>query len=184
MLYRDATGTRESGRELHHMVKLKTPKLVVTTLGPMTDNQEARLYRSMESYVEGLARKDFVHRRASSAPVANTLASAKPVPERRAMAELCHNRLTVLGSKAQVLRFLESNWDRSLRARHCELLENSPPRYACQFETERPPLESLRRLSRHWPRVTFLLVYELEAKRIIGLARAKAGHLEHWEITY
>ena len=41
-------------------MKLKTPKVVVTTLGPMTDNQEARLFRSMESYVEGLARKDFV----------------------------------------------------------------------------------------------------------------------------
>jgi hypothetical protein len=60
VLYRDATGQRESGRELHHLVKLKKPKLVVTTLGPMTDNQEARLFRSMESYVEGLAREDFV----------------------------------------------------------------------------------------------------------------------------
>ena len=60
VLYRDATGKRESGRELHHLVKLKTPKVVVTTLEPMTDNQEAWLFRSMESYVEGLARKDFV----------------------------------------------------------------------------------------------------------------------------
>ena len=100
------------------------------------------------------------------------------------MAELCLNRLTVLGSNAQLQRFQDGYWDRSLRARHCELLENSPSRFVCQFETERPPLESLRRLSRRWPRLTFALVYEVAANRIIGLARAKAGQLEHWEITY
>ena len=36
VLYREATGHRESGRELHHLVKTKTPKLVITELGPMT----------------------------------------------------------------------------------------------------------------------------------------------------
>ena len=30
MLYREATGQRETGIELHHLVKLKTPKLVVS----------------------------------------------------------------------------------------------------------------------------------------------------------
>jgi putative RecB family exonuclease len=59
-LYRDATGRSESGLELHHLVKLKTPKLVVTPLAPMTDLQQHRLHRSIESYVEGLARRDFV----------------------------------------------------------------------------------------------------------------------------
>jgi len=59
-LYRDATGKRESAIELHHLVKLKTPKLVVTPLGPMTDTQQVRLFRSVESYLEGLARRDFV----------------------------------------------------------------------------------------------------------------------------
>ena len=100
------------------------------------------------------------------------------------MAELCRNRLTVLGSNTQLQQFQDSYWDRSLRARHGELLQNSPRRFACQFETERPPLESLRRLSRRWPRLTFALVYEEEVKRIIGLARAKAGQLEHWESSY
>jgi hypothetical protein len=60
VLYRDATGQREAGLELHHLVKLKTPKVIVTPLGPMTDKQQARLFRSLESYVEGLARNDFV----------------------------------------------------------------------------------------------------------------------------
>jgi len=95
-----------------------------------------------------------------------------------------NNRLTVLGSKAQVQQFQNSNCDRSLHARHCELLENSPQRFACLFETERPLLEPLRRLSRRWPRLTFLLSYAGETKRIIGLAKAKAGQLEHWETRY
>ena len=59
-LYRDATGERESGLELHHLVKLKTPKIVVTSLPPMTDHQQGRLFRSIASYVDGLARRDFV----------------------------------------------------------------------------------------------------------------------------
>jgi putative RecB family exonuclease len=60
VLYREATGHCESGRELHHLVKTKTPKLVITELGPMTEVQQVRLFRMMESYVEGLAREDFV----------------------------------------------------------------------------------------------------------------------------
>ena len=95
-----------------------------------------------------------------------------------------NNRLTVLGSEAQVRRFQESTWDRRLRARHCELLETSPTRLACQFDTEGPLLEPLRGLSRRWPRLTFLLSYEGETKRIIGVAKAKAGQVEHWETSY
>jgi len=60
VLYREATGHSESGRELHHLVKTKTPKLAITELGPMTEVQQVRLFRMMESYVEGLAREDFV----------------------------------------------------------------------------------------------------------------------------
>ncbi|MDB6024471.1 MAG: hypothetical protein JWM68_694 [Verrucomicrobiales bacterium] len=60
LLYRDSTGRMEQDIELHHLVKTKTPKLVVTALGPMTDHQEMRLYRTIESYVEGMERQDFV----------------------------------------------------------------------------------------------------------------------------
>jgi hypothetical protein len=66
----------------------------------------------------------------------------------------------------------------TLHTRHGGLLENSPQRLACQFETERSPLEPLRRLSRSWPRLTFLLSYEEETKRIMGLAKAKAADPE------
>ena len=97
---------------------------------------------------------------------------------------MCNNRLTVLGSRAQVQRFQKSHWDRRLRARHCELLENSDRRFACQFETEALPVQSLQRLSRAWPGLTLLLDYEVEESRIKGLAKAKAGQLEHYEISY
>jgi putative RecB family exonuclease len=60
VLYREATGRRETGIELHHLVKLKNPKLVMTALPPMSDNQQTRLFRLMEAYVEGLEREDFV----------------------------------------------------------------------------------------------------------------------------
>lgn len=60
VLYRDATGNRESGFELHHLVKLKTPKLVVTTAGPMTEAQRFRLFRSIDSFVSGVQNEDWV----------------------------------------------------------------------------------------------------------------------------
>jgi putative RecB family exonuclease len=60
VLYRDATGRKETGLELHHLVKTKQPKLIVTAVAPMKDKQETRLFRGMESYVEGLERQDFV----------------------------------------------------------------------------------------------------------------------------
>lgn len=60
VMYREATGTKETGIELHHLVKLKTPKLVVTALPAMTGKQETRLRRSVESYLQGVQRQDWV----------------------------------------------------------------------------------------------------------------------------
>ena len=60
LLYREATERRESGIELHHLVRLKTPKIVVTEAGPATDRQITRFYRLAESYVRGLEAEDFV----------------------------------------------------------------------------------------------------------------------------
>src|ERR1035438_4929805 len=60
VLYRESTGKRESGRELHHLVKTKTPKLIITPTDPMTENQQTKLFRIMDSYVEGVGREDFV----------------------------------------------------------------------------------------------------------------------------
>jgi putative RecB family exonuclease len=60
LLYRDATGRKESGLELHHLVKTKTPKLVVSLLPPITGSQHSRLFRQIESYQAGVERRDFV----------------------------------------------------------------------------------------------------------------------------
>lgn len=60
VMYRDATGKKESGFELHHLVKTKTPKILITPTGPMTEHQKTRLFRSIESYAIGLERRDFV----------------------------------------------------------------------------------------------------------------------------
>ncbi len=60
LLYRHCTGHKESDIELHHIVKTKVPKVIVTPLGPMTSLQEGRLYRLIESYLDGLDRRDFV----------------------------------------------------------------------------------------------------------------------------
>lgn len=60
LLYREATGGAESGFELHHLVKTKEPKIVITSLDPMSEKQEARIFRILDSYVSGVSAGDHV----------------------------------------------------------------------------------------------------------------------------
>ncbi|MCX8493998.1 MAG: PD-(D/E)XK nuclease family protein [Chthoniobacterales bacterium] len=60
LLYRDAVGKKEKGQQLHHIVKLKSPKLVVTSHEPATEKQVTRLFRAIESYMDGVERGDDV----------------------------------------------------------------------------------------------------------------------------
>jgi CRISPR/Cas system-associated exonuclease Cas4 (RecB family) len=60
LLYREATGERETGFELHHLVKTKVPKLVVTKHRSVSEVQQNKLFHSMESYVSGVQREDWV----------------------------------------------------------------------------------------------------------------------------
>ena len=60
ILYRESTGSKESGFELHHLVKTKAPKLVVTRHKPVTEKQKSKLFRSIESYLDGVQREDWV----------------------------------------------------------------------------------------------------------------------------
>ena len=60
LLYREATGRPESGFELHHLVKTKVPKLVVSEAPATTESQHAKLFRLIESYVDGVEREDYV----------------------------------------------------------------------------------------------------------------------------
>jgi RecB family exonuclease len=61
VLYRETTGNQETGFDLHHLVKLKKqPKLIVTSIDAMTDQQQLRLFRIMESYLNALDKRDFI----------------------------------------------------------------------------------------------------------------------------
>ena len=60
LLYRHNIGQQERGVELHHLVKLKQPRLVVITLPPVGEREQSRLFRVIDAYVEGLARRDFI----------------------------------------------------------------------------------------------------------------------------
>ena len=94
----------------------------------------------------------------------------------------CLQRLTVLGTQRELRRFHRRPWERTLRVRHLDPLELGRSRFGCQFETDGPGLKRLQRLSRRWPGLILLLDYELP--RLKGLAKAKAGQVDHHEIHY
>ena len=60
LLYRHNTGDHEEGIQIHHLVKLKNPKVVITPLPSMSPPQETRLYRQMEAYLDGLQHQHFI----------------------------------------------------------------------------------------------------------------------------
>ena len=95
-----------------------------------------------------------------------------------------NNRLTIIGNRQQVRLFQGSDWNRRLAARFIELLENSPRRFVVIFMTEAPPLRPLTRLSMRWPSLVLLLDYEVQTERVKGLAKAKAGQLQHYKVDY
>jgi hypothetical protein len=88
------------------------------------------------------------------------------------------------GDWHEVQRFRASAWEKVLRARYYDPLELSPCRFVCQFEIGTPDLLRLRRLSKSQPGLVLLLDFESFPGRIKGLAKAKAGELEHCEISY
>ncbi len=60
----------------------------------------------------------------------------------------------------------------------------SRSRYVSIFETDEPPLEPLRKLSRRWPRLVFLLDYEIESERTKGLLKAQTGRIASCQLEY
>jgi hypothetical protein len=101
------------------------------------------------------------------------------------MNDYCQNRLLVVGPVSDLKAF---DWDAERTAipgaTDIALLEHTPTRLIWQFVTEAPALQSLRVISRQWPRLTFFLHYDCEDARIIGLIRAKNGRLTHHRFTY
>jgi len=60
ILYEEATGKKEAGFQLHHLVKTKVPKLVVNEAPATTENQKTKFFRLIESFVDGVEREDYV----------------------------------------------------------------------------------------------------------------------------
>jgi len=96
-----------------------------------------------------------------------------------------NTRLTVVGPVPTLKRF-DAKWTNKVipGLQYLELLECSPRRIVLQFTTPALVLAAVTRLSRAWLSVVLLLDYEEEDKRIKGLAKAKAGRIEHYQIRY
>ncbi len=60
LLYRSATGERETGFELHHLVKTKQPKVIISAYGRMSAAMESELFFLIDDYLEGIAREAWV----------------------------------------------------------------------------------------------------------------------------
>ena len=59
MLYRHCTGAKEGGIELHHLVKTKTPKIVVSEIPPMQDREIENVTKLMHTYVNAVKSEDY-----------------------------------------------------------------------------------------------------------------------------
>ena len=92
------------------------------------------------------------------------------------------NQLTVFAPQKKLGEFLKTPWERSLSGRFWELRENMRTQVGWQFETESSPIPSVEALSRRWPKLVLVLQWENETKRMMGLAKARAGRLEQFEV--
>ena len=100
------------------------------------------------------------------------------------MPERWINTLTVFAPQKELRKLLQSRWERRLSGRFWELRENMRTRVGWQFETESSPIPSVEALSRRWPKIILVLHWENETKRSMGLAKARAGKLEQFEVRY
>jgi len=60
LLYREATSRKESGFELHHLVKTKVPKLIVTKHEPVTERQLDSCFTVLNRTWRRVQREDWV----------------------------------------------------------------------------------------------------------------------------
>lgn len=97
---------------------------------------------------------------------------------------MCANRLLIVGPARTLKRFNRTRWETEVRARYLDILECSKTRLSFQFETAKAPLAYLRKTSREWWSLTFLLDYEIEAQCLKGLAKARRGELESCLVSY
>jgi hypothetical protein len=101
------------------------------------------------------------------------------------MSRLIDVRLTVVGEENSLSRFERSGWTESLKARHIELFEHSRSRCVWWYQTQATsPFDRLASVSSRRARLVFLMDYEDQFGRVKGLARAKAGKIDHCQLAY
>src|SRR3974377_12204 len=101
------------------------------------------------------------------------------------MDTFCTNRLLIVGPAKDLRRFPRGeHWMAAAGGRHFELMEHSPSRHAWQFDSDAPPLQWLRTISRKWPFLVFLIDYDCEDQRLKGLAKVRNGRLRHFRVNY
>jgi len=59
LLYRQNTGEIECGLELHHLIKTKVPKTLVTSIDAVSDSQMEQLRQLLHTYVEAVEAEDY-----------------------------------------------------------------------------------------------------------------------------
>jgi hypothetical protein len=93
----------------------------------------------------------------------------------------CQCRLLVLGSRKDLRAWLRREpWPDSFQ--EVEPLELEATRRSFQFTTTDPPVPWLRRRSRTWPTLTFVLDYDTGTAK--GLALLRGGHARHRRLVY
>jgi hypothetical protein len=100
------------------------------------------------------------------------------------MPQLIDVRITVVGTEDSLSAFEQSNWFRTLRAKHVEVFETSDRRLVWWYQTHHVSQHALVRLSLEWKDLTFLIDYENYVDQIKGLIRAIAGKIDHCQFGY
>ena len=92
--------------------------------------------------------------------------------------DYCQQRLLIAGPKAELRKFDRDAVGTEIPgATDFAVLEHSATRRVWQFVTNAPALKFLRGVSRRWPFLVFLLHYDCEDQRLVGMVRAKHGRL-------
>lgn len=101
------------------------------------------------------------------------------------MNDYCQHRLLVVGPASDLKAFdRDADGTETLGATDIVLQEHSPTRRVWQFVSEAPALKSLRIISRRWPQLVFIVHYDCEDARIIGLVQVKNGRLRQHRFKY
>ncbi len=101
------------------------------------------------------------------------------------MNDYCQHRMLIVGAKRELKKFDHGADGTDIpEATDFAVQQHEPTRIVWQFVTKSPPLSAVRLISRRWPQLTFIVHYDCEDARIIGLVRAKNGRLRLHRFKY